>query len=64
MAVKNYGLSVRNKLRTYQTDKVTYQQVLIRYLHERLLYRLSVSRFNQHFFLKGGALMFAHERLA
>lgn len=64
MAVKNYGLSVRDKLRAYQTDKVTYQQVLIRYLHERLLYRLSVSRFNQRFFLKGGALMFAHERFA
>lgn len=64
MAVKNYGLSVRDKLRAYQTDKVIYQQVLIRYLHERLLYRLSVSRFNQRFFLKGGALMFAHERFA
>ena len=64
MAVKNYGLSVRDKLRAYQTDKVTYQQVLIRYLHERLLYRLSVSRFSQRFFLKGGALMFAHERFA
>lgn len=64
MAVKNYGLSVRDKLRAYQTDKVTYQQVLIRYLHERLLYRLSVSKYNQRFFLKGGALMFAHERFA
>lgn len=64
MAVKNYGVSVREKLKNYQTDKVTYQQVLIRYLHERLLYRLSVSRFNQRFFLKGGALMFAHERFA
>lgn len=64
MAVKNYGLSVRDKLRAYQTDKVTYQQVLIRYLHERLLYRLSVSRYSQRFFLKGGALMFAHERFA
>ena len=37
MAVKNYGVSVREKLKNYQTDKVTYQQVLIRYLHERLL---------------------------
>ena len=64
MAVKNYGVSIREKLKNYQTDKVTYQQVLIRYLHERLLYRLSVSRFNQRFFLKGGALMFAHERFA
>ena len=42
MAVKNYGVSVREKLKNYQTDKVTYQQALIRYLHERLLYRLSV----------------------
>lgn len=64
MDVKNYGISVRDKLRAYQTDKVTYQQILIRYLHERLLYRLSVSRFSKHFFLKGGALMFAHERFA
>ena len=36
--------------------------LVTRYLQERLLYRLSISRFYDHFFLKGGALLYAHER--
>ena len=41
---------------------MTYQQILIRYMHERLLYRLSLSKYKDNFYLKGGALLFAHER--
>lgn len=37
--------------------------LVTRYLHERLLYRLSVSPYHNHFFLKGGALLYVHERL-
>ena len=34
-------------------------KVLVRYLHERLLYRISVSTYKQHFLLKGSSLLFA-----
>ena len=61
-AVKNYGVSVRDKLKNLIMDDTTYQQILIRYMHERLLYRLSASKYRNNFFLKGGALLFAHER--
>ena len=37
--------------------------LVTRYLQERLLYRLSISRFHDHFFLKGGTLLYAHEQL-
>ena len=36
--------------------------LVTRYLQERLLYRLSISPYHDHFFLKGGALLYAHER--
>ena len=36
--------------------------LVTRYLQERLLYRLSISQYHDHFFLKGGALLYAHER--
>ena len=62
--VKNYGVSVRDKLKNLIVEGVTYQQILIRYMHERLLYRLSISRYKDNFYLKGGALLFAYERFA
>lgn len=60
--LKNYGISVKDKLKRLTSSNATYQQVLIRYMHERLLYRLSKSRFRENFILKGGALLFAHQR--
>lgn len=39
-----------------------YNQIVIRYLQERLLYRLSISRFHDSFVLKGGALLYAYAR--
>lgn len=60
--IKNYGVSVKDKLMRLTSLSATYQQVLIRYMHERLLYRLSKSRFRENFILKGGALLFAHQR--
>lgn len=44
-------------------EKQQYQLLLTRYLQERLLYRLSISPYRKHFLLKGGALLYAHERL-
>jgi predicted nucleotidyltransferase component of viral defense system len=44
-------------------EGLIFQFVVIRYLHERLLYRLSVSEYASMFFLKGGALLYALEGL-
>ena len=64
MAVKNYAVSNRTKLLniTKQNEGLTYMQVLTRFIQERFLYRLSVSEFKDNFFLKGGVLLYAHDR--
>lgn len=66
MAIKkthNYGCSIKAKLLSIsRSEKQGYQMLVTRYLQERLLYRLSISRYHDRFFLKGGALLYAHER--
>ena len=37
-------------------------QVLLRFIQERFLYRLSLSEYRNHFYLKGGVLLYAHEQ--
>lgn len=52
--------SIRAKL--YNLSKangVEFQQILFRYIHERLLYRISISEYAHTFILKGGNLMYA-----
>lgn len=62
---KNYGKSIRTKLLNIaKKENIFYQTILTRYFQERLLYRLSLSRFRNNFYLKGGALMYAYEKLA
>ncbi|MCI7598384.1 MAG: nucleotidyl transferase AbiEii/AbiGii toxin family protein [Bacteroidales bacterium] len=51
-------------LNVSKKEGIFYQTVLTRYFQERVLYRLSQTRYRDHFFLKGGALMYAHERFA
>ena len=57
------GKSVRARLlnisKTYG-EKDGFMKLLVRYLHERLIYRISVSRYRENFFLKGGSLLFAY----
>lgn len=66
MAIKeihNFGSSVKAKLLNIsRNEKIGYQMLVTRYLQERLLYRLSISQYHDHFVLKGGALLYAHER--
>lgn len=38
-----------------------YQQLVVRFFHERLLFRLSKSEYRERFILKGGALLYAFE---
>ncbi|MEZ4848653.1 MAG: nucleotidyl transferase AbiEii/AbiGii toxin family protein [Bacteroidia bacterium] len=51
--------SIQMRLRTYsQKHKRVHQFTLIRYFQERLLYRLSKSKYCDNFLLKGGALIY------
>lgn len=43
-------------------DNKRYQQLVVRFFHERLLYRLSKSPYREHFILKGGTLLYAYEK--
>lgn len=63
--VKNYGKSIRSKLLNIaKEENIFYQTLLTRYFQERLLYRISQTRYRNNFYLKGGALMYAYERFA
>ena len=64
--IKDYGKSNRTKLLNLsrQTKGADYNLILLRFVQERFLYRLSLSAYRENFFLKGGALLFAHERFA
>jgi predicted nucleotidyltransferase component of viral defense system len=46
-----------------QKENLYFQQIITRYLHERLLYRVSLSEYKSSFVLKGGNLMYAIEGL-
>lgn len=57
------GRSVRARLLNISKnygEKDGFMKLLVRYLHERLIYRISVSRYRENFFLKGGSLLFAY----
>ena len=63
--VTNHGKSIRSKLLNIaKNEDVYYQTVLTRYFQERLIYRMSQTPYRENFYLKGGALMYAHERFA
>ena len=64
--IKDYGKSNRTKLLNLsrQTKGADYNLILLRFVQERFLYRLSLSAYRENFFLKGGALLFSHERFA
>ena len=58
--IKNYGNSVKTRLLTVSKESgIPFMTILVRYLQERLLYRVSQSEFNENFYLKGGALLYA-----
>jgi len=44
-------------------ESIDFQLLIIRYLHERLLYRIANSKYANNFILKGGALLYAIEGL-
>lgn len=63
--ITNYGKSVRTRLLDIaKQSNYDYMQILLRYLHERLLYRLMQTPYADNFYLKGGALLYAYEQYA
>lgn len=62
--IKDKGRSIRMRLLNISKENsFDYNIVLSRYVQERMLYRLSQSKYKSLFFLKGGALLYAYNRL-
>ncbi len=52
--------SINAKLKNIARQKgIPFQQIIFRYIHERLLYRISISEYAENLFLKGGNLLYA-----
>jgi predicted nucleotidyltransferase component of viral defense system len=61
--IKDTAKSIKAKLLNLaKKEQLDYQLLVIRYLYERLLYRLSISNYREKFYLKGGALLYAFEK--
>lgn len=61
--IKNKPASVTDRLRALaKQNRVEHNVVLVNYMLERFLYRLSVSSYVDNFVLKGGMLLFGLER--
>lgn len=55
--MKNRAGSIRARLLNLaRKENINFQLIIIRFLHERLLFRLSKSDFCEQFILKGGHL--------
>ena len=63
--IKDHGQLIRSKLLNIsKVEKQEYMKVLGRYFHERLLYRISISRYKSNLMLKGSSLLYAHYQFA
>lgn len=61
--IRNPGKSIRARLLDVaRKQSLSNQLLIIRYLYERLLYRLSVSVYKDKFYLKGGVLLYVVEK--
>lgn len=61
--MKNVAASIRERLLKISKEiGIDYQAILIRFFHERFLFRLATSPYKENFCLKGGALLFAYEK--
>ena len=56
--IKNKPASIRAKLiNIARNEGIDFDALLLRYFQERFLYRLAISKFSDHFILKGGLLL-------
>lgn len=57
------GKSIRARLLNLaRKENLSFQLVIIRYMQERLLFRLASSGYSENFCLKGGVLMYVHSQ--
>lgn len=62
MTETNHSQSIKARLLNMADgDNKKYQQLVVRFFHERLLFRLSKSDYRERFILKGGALLYAFD---
>ena len=55
--IKNLSESIRAKLfNISKNEKIDFNLIILRYLQESFLYRLSISQYKNNFLLKGGLL--------
>lgn len=60
---RNVPMSIKTRLlQQSQESGMDYMKILVRYLHERLLYRVSISSYREQLLLKGSSLLYAYER--
>ncbi len=56
--------SIRARLQNIsRAQKIAFDILIFRYIHERLLYRISISEYAENLFLKGGNLLYAMQGL-
>ena len=56
--IKNMAASVKARLKNIsEEENINFNQILLLYFQERLLYRISISSYKNKFFLKGGLLI-------
>lgn len=61
--MRNIGKSIRSRLYNLaRKENLSYQLIIIRYIHERLLFRLSMSMYSENFCLKGGVLLYVYSK--
>lgn len=61
--MNDIGKSIRTRLLNIaKKENLSFQIVIIRYLHERLLFRVSLSLYANNFCLKGGVLLYVYNR--
>ena len=61
--IKNIGASVRAKLFNIAKNQgISFNRILLLYIQERFLYRLSKSRYKKKFVLKGGILFYGFHK--
>lgn len=58
----NIPVSIKTRLLNLSREsRLDYMKLLVRYLQERLLYRISMSAYREHLLLKGSALLYAYQ---
>ncbi len=58
--MKNLAKSIRDRLLNIaKNENISFQLVVLRYFHERFLFRLSQSPYKENFYLKGGVLLYS-----